>query len=131
MGGAFGIYSYLPLGNFDYAPYTSGMRAASTPGTIDDEAPGVRVDSARRSGDAVLVSGVATDNMAVGSVRWRTTSAGGAARLTWVVTGGTWSSGYQWHMRWTASVPVASGRTITFTAQDSSGRTTDVGVTAP
>ena len=107
------------------------MQAASVAGTVDDQPPGITIDSVERADDGVVVSGTATDDMAVSSVRWQAGSTGGAAPMTWTVTGGNWSTGYQWHMDWTATIPASPGQSITFTAQDSTGLTTDATVTAP
>ena len=71
MGGAFAIYSYAPLGTFDYTPYTAAMQAASIPGTIDTQPPGITTNTLQRTSSGVVVSGTATDNMAVSSVRWQ------------------------------------------------------------
>jgi hypothetical protein len=132
MGGAFAIYSYAGVGGaFDYTPYTAAMQAASIPGTIDNQPPSITVNSVQRTDGGVVVSGTATDNMAMRSVIWQAGPNAGVAPMTWSVTGGTWSTGYQWHMDWTATVPSPSGGVITFTAQDSTGLTTDANVTAP
>ena len=81
------------------------MQAASIPGTIDNQPPGITVNRVQRTGDGVVVSGTATDDMAVSSVPGRPVRASGAAPMTWSVTGGSWSTGYQWHMDWTAYRP--------------------------
>ena len=47
------------------------------------------------------------------------------------MTGGSWSTGYQWHMDWNVIVPASRGQVIVLTAQDSAGNTTDATVTAP
>jgi hypothetical protein len=131
MGGAFSIYSYAPLGTFDYAPYAAGMQAASAPGTVDSQPPGITITAMQRTGDGVTVSGFATDNMAVSSVGWQAVGTAGAAPMTWSVTGGSWSTGYQWHMDWSVTVPASQGQVIVLTAQDSMGNTTDATATAP
>jgi hypothetical protein len=131
MGGAFSIFSYTPLGEFDYTPYTAGMQAASTPGPTDNQPPAVTVDTVSRVGGDVVISGAATDNMAISSVAWNSGPASGAAPMTWLVTGGDRSTGYQWRMDWTASIPAAPGDVITLTAQDCTGLTTPVTLTAP
>ena len=81
------------------------MQAAATPGTVDTQPPSATV-ATQPSGASVVFSGSATDNFAVRAVRWRTTSgASGAATMTWTVISGTYWTGYQWRMDWSAGVP--------------------------
>ncbi len=131
MGGAFSIYSYAPLGTFDYGPYAAGMLAASAPGTVDSQPPAITITAAQPTADGIRLSGFATDDTAVSSVRWQADGASGAAPMTWSVTGGSWSTGYQWRMNWSATIPATAGQVILLTAQDSTGNTTDATVTAP
>ena len=131
MGGAFAIYSYAPLGTFDYTPYTAAMQAASIPGTIDDTPPDITISTTRRAGTNVTVSGTATDNMAIRNIRWQTGTTTGTATMTWTVTAGTWITGYQWHMDWTANIPASAGQDITITAQDSTDNTAALTQAAP
>jgi hypothetical protein len=131
MGGAFAIFSYAPLGEFDYTPYRDAMQAASQPGVVDQQPPGITIDSIQRAGNMVEVSGTATDNTAVSSVSWQAGTSAGAATMRWIVTAGDWSSGYQWHMQWTATIPAAPGQPLVLTAQDSTGLTNDTTAIAP
>ena len=73
----------------------------------------------------------AHDDMAVRSVRWQAGASTGTAALTWAVTGGSCSTGYQWHMNWTATLPASPGQAISFTVEDSTALTTTVSVSAP
>jgi hypothetical protein len=131
MGGAFAIYSYAPLGTFDYTPYIPAMQAAAVPGTVDDTPPGITITATRRTGSTIIMTGTATDNMAIRDVRWQTPTTNGAAPMTWTVTNGSWRTGYQWHMDWTATIPAPTGTTITITAQDTSDNTAALTRTAP
>jgi hypothetical protein len=86
----------------------------------------------RLAADAALVSGSATDNMGIRTVRWSTASGrSGAAKLTWTVTGGDYAVGYQWRMDWlvvaTGALP---GEPITITSEDIRGLTTSTTVVA-
>jgi hypothetical protein len=131
MGGAFAIYSYAPLGTFDYTPYIPAMQAAAVPGTVDDTPPGITIATTRRTGATITMTGTATDNMAIRDVRWQTPTGSGAAPMTWTVTNGSWNTNYVWHMDWTATIPAPTGTTITITAQDTSDNTTALTATAP
>jgi hypothetical protein len=132
MGGTFANYAFNGIGAFDYAPYAAGLQAAAAPGLVDPQPPSLSVASATRAGSVVSLAGSATDNMGVRAVRWQTAEGGsGAAPMTWVVTGGDYTTAYQWHMDWTASVPVASGQPITITVEDIKGNQTSLVITAP
>jgi hypothetical protein len=131
--GAFANYAYGGINSsFDYTPYVPGLQAAATPGTVDTQPPVGTVGGAVRSGANVTLSGSATDNFGVRAVRWRTTAgASGAATMTWIVLSGTYGTGYQWRMDWSASVPVASGQPITLTFEDVKGLQSTKVVVAP
>ena len=127
MGGEFSVFAYHPLGAFDYTPYIEGMRAAATPGLVDTARPSISVASVRRNDDRLRATGVAADNLAIRSVRWRSASNSGAAKMRWVVSGGDYFKGYQWKMHWTADVPATVGQQrVVFTAEDIKGLTTTV-----
>lgn len=103
------------------------MQAASTPGVVDSEAPSLTVQEPRNSGEKVNLAGVATDNLAMRAVRWEVADGtSGAARMAWKVKGGSYSSGYEWEMTWTADgIPLKRGQNrITVTAEDIKGLTT-------
>jgi hypothetical protein len=132
MGGMFGVYAYSGLdGDFDYTPYVNGMKAAAQPGVVDSQAPSVTVDDARRDGATVTLTGTATDNMAVRSVRWRVGTTVGVAPMRWTVNSGNYYTSYQWQMDWTATVPASAGQTIAVIAQDTAGKTAIVRQAAP
>ena len=132
-GGAFANYAYDGINSsFDYTPYVPGLQAAATPGTVDTQPPSGTVAGATRSGATVAISGSATDNFAVRDVRWRTASgASGAATMNWTVISGTYSTGYQWRMDWSTSVPVAAGQPVTLTFEDVKGLQSTKVVVAP
>jgi hypothetical protein len=126
MKGVFANYGQQPLNKFDYAPYAPGMRAATTPGEVDTQPPGLSITSIQKTEHGVHVTGSATDNLGMRSVRWQTGSASGAAPMTWVVTSGDYRTGYRWRMDWTADIPAAPGQQIAFTAQDIKGLDTKI-----
>ena len=128
MGGAFSIYSYAPLGTFDYTPYTAGMQAAAQPVAPATRPPKIVVESRSRTSAGVLISGTATDDTAIRAVSWRAGTASGAARMTWTVIAGDWTTAYQWHMDWTATVPAPPGQSITFTVRNFAGAVATVTV---
>jgi hypothetical protein len=130
-GGAFLNFAYAGLGGFDYGPYVPGMQAAAVPGTVDGEAPRGTAGAPVRTGGQVTVSGSATDNFAVRDVRWSTPAgATGSATMNWTVLAGTYGTGYQWRMDWSASVPAAPGTPITLTFEDVKGLASTLTVTA-
>jgi hypothetical protein len=131
-GGAFVNFAYGGLtSSFDYTPYVPGMQAAAAPGTVDTQPPTGSVGSSTRNGTSVVFSGSATDNFAVRAVRWRSsTGTAGAATMNWTVISGTYATGYQWRMDWTATVPVATGTSVTFTFEDVKGLQSTKVVTA-
>ncbi len=113
-------------------PYVPGMQAAATPGIVDTQPPSATVGTSARTGASVVFSGSATDNFAVRDVRWRTPSgASGAATMTWTVISGTYSTGYQWRMDWSAAVPASPGTQVTLTFEDVKGVQNTKVVTAP
>jgi hypothetical protein len=132
MGGVFGVYAYSGLdGDFDYTPYGNGMKAAARPGVVDSQAPSVALDDMHRDGATATLSGTATDNLAINSVRWRVGAKRGAAAMKWTVTGGNHDTRYQWQMQWTATVPASPGQAVTITARDVKHNTAVVSQTAP
>ena len=132
-GGAFVNFAYGGIqSSFDYTPYVPGMQAAATPGTVDTQPPSATLGIPARTGASVVFSGSATDNFAVRDVRWRTPSgASGAATMTWTVISGTYSTGYQWRMDWSAAVPASPGTQVTLTFEDVKGLQSTKVVTAP
>ena len=132
-GGAFANYAYGGIStSFDYTPYVPGMQAAAAPGTVDSQPPVGTVGGLSRSGGLVTITGSATDNFGVRAVRWRTESGtSGAAAMTWTVVAGSYSTGYQWRMDWSASIPAASGQSVTLTFEDVKGLQTTKVVSAP
>jgi hypothetical protein len=128
MGGEFGVYSYNGLAGFNYTPYDAAMREASTPATVDAEAPGL---TATRGADPAAgqasFRGTATDNLAIRDVRWsRAGGPSGSARMTWKVNSGDYKTGYKWQMDWVIpSVALVPGENrVTITAEDIKGVTT-------
>jgi hypothetical protein len=83
MGGEFANYVYNDnLTSFDYSPYVAAMQEASTPANVDSEAPTLQVAPATAS----PITGTASDNLAVWSVRWDDDGgASGMAELSWDV----------------------------------------------
>ena len=69
--------------------------------------------------------------MAVRDVVWGDAEGSGFAALTWQVTGGNVTTGWQWQMDWSASgIPLEPGpNTVTVTAEDIDGLTTSATVT--
>jgi hypothetical protein len=130
-GGAFLNFAYQGLNGFDYTPYVPGIQAAAVPGTVDTTPPTGTVASTTRSASSVNVSGSATDDLAVRAVRWSAAGASGAATMNWTVLNGTYATGYQWRMDWSASIPAAPGTQITLTFEDVKGLTSTKVVTAP
>jgi hypothetical protein len=132
-GGAFANFAYGGIqSSFDYTPYVPGMQAAAIPGTVDTQPPSATLGIPTRTGTSVVFSGSATDNFAVRDVRWRTPSgAFGAATMTWTVISGTYSTGYQWRMDWSAAVPASPGTQVTLTIEDVKGLQSTKVVTAP
>jgi hypothetical protein len=131
MGGAFSIFSYEALGKFDYAPYARGMRAAATPATVDDQSPALSIDTVTRSRGDVVVTGTAIDNTAIRDIGWRTDATSGTAPMTWTVTGGDYTTAYQWRMDWTATIPAPPGPTVTITARDIWSNAASMALAAP
>ena len=125
MGRLFAVYGYSRLASFDYGPYTTDMRSASRPDTVDDEPPELTIEQARRaSSDQGALSGRATDNTAVRVVRWRAEGGrSGVAALTWVVESGDPHFGWRGHTSWVIDdVPLHAGSNrITVTAEDTKG----------
>lgn len=112
---------------FDYGPYAKAMQAASTPGVVDSAAPSLTVQGPRTNGDRLDLAGLATDNLGIRAVRWDVAGgASGAAKMTWKVKDGSYSSGYQWEMQWTAdAIPLKRGENrVVVTAEDIKGLTT-------
>jgi hypothetical protein len=128
-GREFANYAYNGLREFDYSPYVSAMRTASTPGQVDSTPPGLSITQRSRDagGRRLTLRGFATDNFAIRAVRWRVRARrSGVMRLRWVVESGDAGSG--WHSRtlWTARGIPLSARTTTIevSAEDIKGLTT-------
>ena len=121
-GDAFANYASSGLYGFDYTPYVPALQAAAAPGVVDTQPPVLTVQAKGRVAETALVSGIATDNMGIRSVRWRTDSGrSGAARMVWTVTSGDYAVGYQWRMDWLLGAVAAPGERITITAEDVRG----------
>jgi len=131
MGREFANYSYGGLSDFNYAPYVSAMRAASTPGVVDASPPGLTVNPVRagtsRPMASLALAGTATDNLAIRLIRWENGRGGsGTAQLTWEVLSGDYRSGYKWRTRWSVpAIPLVPGANrITVTVEDIKGLAT-------
>jgi hypothetical protein len=122
-GGEFANYAQ-GFSTFNYGPYVAGMRAAATPGTVDSTSPKVAVTSTTKSRQTVKLTGTATDDLAIRSVR-ATNDRGGTATatMTWTIKGGDYRSGYKAETDWAiASLPLKDGtNVITITAEDIKG----------
>ena len=133
-GEFFNFVFNTPLSKYDYSPYLSALRAASEPGPVDTTPPTLTVTPVSGGAPTVTLSGTAADNLAVRSIRWKTSSgASGTAQMTWEGSGGP-GRGYEWHMEWRGEIPLKGGsNTITVTAEDIKGLTTstEVVVTGP
>jgi hypothetical protein len=131
MGREFANFAHGGLGGFDYTPYESAMRAASTPGVVDATPPALVVNAVR-TGSAqpialLALDGTTTDNLAIRLVRWQNDRGGsGTAQLAWDVLSGDYRSAYEWRTRWSApAIPLAPGENrITVTAEDIKGLAT-------
>jgi len=125
-GREFTNFAYT-FNTFDYGPYTKAMQAASTPGVVDSAPPSLTVQSPHPVGDKLNLAGSASDNLAIRAVRWQVVDGpSGAAKMTWKVKDGSYSSGYDWEMNWTAdAIPLTrGGNRIVVTAEDIKGLTT-------
>jgi hypothetical protein len=134
MGGEFADYAYGGLRGFDYTPYLSAMRAASTPGVVDAAPPALTVTAPGSTAGAASLSlnGTATDNLAIRFVRWQNDRGGtGVARLTWDVLSGDYRTRYNWRTRLTVpAIPLTAGQNrITVTTEDIKGLATTQVVT--
>ena len=130
MDGAIAVFSYAPLGAFDYTPYARDARAART-GTVDTQRPEIPVASLRSTPDGFRAPGTATDNLAIrGSLASRVRPAARPHAL----------GRDEWQLL--HRVPVEDGldrdlpdsgsrTTVTFTAEDIKGLTTTVTRTTP
>jgi hypothetical protein len=126
MGGEFANFAYGSLSEFDYSPYTDAIQDASAPADVDSEAPDVSVTETPRGSSTGEIEGLARDNLAIRSVRWRDDRGGsGVAELTWEVISGDYDSGYEWQMRWVLPASdLSPGATeVTITAEDIKGNT--------
>lgn len=121
-----GNFVYAGLQGFDYEPYVPGMRAVSSPSVVDVEPPYLSVDSPSRAGPTLTLAGTAYDPLAVRSVRWQNDRGGsGVATTTWRVTGGSYTTAWDAHTEWSASVLLQPGvNNITVTVEDIKGLTT-------
>jgi hypothetical protein len=130
-GDAFANYAYSGLYGFDYTPYVPALQAAAVPGIVDAQRPALTVQSQGHIADTELVSGSATDNMGIHAVRWSTASGRtGAAKMTWTVTSGDYSTGYQWRMDWLLGAVALPGEPITISTEDVHGLVTSTTVVA-
>jgi hypothetical protein len=130
-GESFTNYASSGLYGFDYTPYVSALQAAATPGVVDNQPPVLTVQANGRVAGSAVISGVATDNMGIRSVRWSTDAgSSGVARMTWTVTGGDYAVGYQWQMAWNFDALATPGERVTITTTDIKGLVTSKSVTA-
>ena len=125
MNRMFANYTYDTINSFDYDPYLPSIRAAAKPGVVDKSPPRLSIDPlpATVTGETVSVTGIATDNLAIRFVRWRTdTGQTGTATLNWDATGSP-RTGWDWRMKWSvADIPLRPGtNTIEFTVEDIKG----------
>lgn len=121
-GGEFANFVYGGLDPAHYEDYRGAMQAASSRGTVDETDPTVEIAG---TGGGPVITGTATDNLAIKAVRWQDDQGGsGVAELDWEVLGGDYDSGFEWEMRW--SVPgdeLSPGASaVTVTAEDIKGR---------
>jgi hypothetical protein len=101
MGGEFANYAWGGLRTFDYTPYVSALRNASTPAVVDSQPPDLVINTPHRASASVALDGTATDNLAIRLVRWTNDRGGsGVARLAWDVLSGDYRSRYNWRTRW-------------------------------
>jgi hypothetical protein len=125
-GGAFAVFCYASLGQFDYSPYVPGIQAAATPGIVDTDPPTISVTGQNSNSGSLTLSGTAKDDDAIQYVSWSSsTGSAGTAQDTWQITSGSVSGGYRWQTVWTIpSIPIAPGpNVITITAVDTHGLT--------
>ncbi len=134
-GGEFANYAYGRLRSFDYSPYASAMSPASTPATVDTQAPALGVaaaDPARTANASTRLHGTSGDNLAVRLVRWVSDRGHqGVARASWQVKSGDARSGYSGETSWEIpDIPLEPGdNKITITAEDIKGLTRSAAVT--
>jgi hypothetical protein len=132
-GREFANFAYT-FKTFDYTPYTKAMQAASAPGVVDTKAPELKVESQRATDGKLSISGTTTDNLAIRAVRWQVVDGpSGAARMTWKVKGGSYTTGYDWEMTWTAEgIPLQRGRNeVLVTSEDIKGLATTTTLSVP
>jgi hypothetical protein len=127
-GREFANFAYSGLDEFDYSPYLSALRRASTPGQVDSVPPRLTITQRTRKADGrrLTLGGVATDNFAIRAVRWRDEAGhSGVMALRWSVDPSAAGSAVNSRMLWTSQdIPVAPGTTtITVTAEDIKGLT--------
>jgi hypothetical protein len=113
-GGTFANYDNGALDDFDYEPYAEALQGASAPATVDRRPPRLVVGSPVVD-DELVLSGTATDNLAIRAVRWYDDLGRfGTAELDWDVQGTT-----SWRLE---GVPAPPGRTrLTIVAEDIKG----------
>jgi hypothetical protein len=138
-GGEFTIFNYGVLNIAAYNPtYLTAFTNAKQPGTVDSVAP-TSIDATATvtpAGNAVL-SGHATDNMAVAAITWTnlTTGATGGAPANAELLSGSEIKGGTWDMAWqTPEIPLADGTNqfvVTITDIKGWTTTTEVDVDAP
>lgn len=117
-------------GSNPYTPYVPGLQAAAQVGTVDTTPPGLTVTTpssgaASTTATTYVMSGTATDDMAVRYVSWTNDRGGsGTVPMTWQVNSGDYATSYNWQMNWSASVPLQSGvNNVTVKAVDIHGDT--------
>ena len=134
MGGEFANFAYGGLGGFDYTPYAGAMRSASTSSVVDSQPPLLELTSPapdremphETTKEAFDLDGFAVDNLAIRAVRWKNNRGGaGAAKMTWRVKSGDYTSGYDWQMDWSArGITLQPGiNEVEVTAEDIKGLT--------
>lgn len=129
-GGEFANYAQ-GFSTFDYGPYVDGLQAAAEPGTVDSTPPEVEIVNTTQNGMTAMLTGTATDNLAIRSVR-ATNDRGGTATATmkWTIKSGDYRSGYNAETDWSiVSLPLEDGtNVITITAEDIKGLKTTTSV---
>lgn len=123
--GDFAIYSYDPLGQFDYGPYRQAiLNAAASPVTAATDGPQLTVDSssARHARRTLVLRGSVQAAKAIRYVDWHAGRQHGAATMNWVPTSGNPATGYTWHTQWAARGVPASAKRLTICAVDLDGQ---------
>lgn len=124
MGGQFANYVYDDhLETFDYSPYISAMQEASSPASVDSQAPSLEIAT---SGPPGRITGTTSDNLAIWAVRWRDDQGGDGAARAWARVVFDPLLGYVWRTEWSvAARDLSRGTTrVRITATDIKGHRT-------